>query len=206
MSQMSKVNPFGKLRVDTERSRSIKCQMSKRGGLPRQHLRSFGRGYSIIELLVAVTIFIIIATISTQAVVLTLRGSRKGESLISVRENIDNAFGVMERQLRSARSITSCCPSYTPCTSDTLVYEDSDRKITDFSCEGGATGYLASDSARLTSNKVIVDCTGVVFSCPSGVPGVAPSVSISVTAYDADSQGIEGSSVTTSTRVLLRTY
>jgi len=177
----------------------VKCQMSKRGGLPRQHLRSFGRGYSIIELLVAVTIFIIIATISTQAVVLTLRGSRKGESLISVRENINYAFGVMERQLRSARSITSC-------TSGQIIYEDSEREVTDFSCEGGATGYIASDSARLTSNKVIVNCTGVVFSCPLAVPGVAPSVIISVTAYDADSQGIEGSSVTTSTRVLLRTY
>src|SRR3990170_3264778 len=87
---------------------NVKCQMSKRGGLPRQHLRSFGRGYSIVELLVVVTIFTFLAIIVTQAVVLTLRGSRKGESLISVRENLDYAFAVMERQLRSARSITSC--------------------------------------------------------------------------------------------------
>jgi len=173
---------------------NYKNQKSKRGG------------YSIVELLVAVTIFIIIATISTQAVVLTLRGSRKGESLISVRENLDYAFAVMERQLRSARSITSCCPSNTPCTSDTLVYEDSERNITDFSCEGGAGGYIASESARLTGSNIMVDCTQTIFTCPVVVPGVAPTVLITITAHDADSQGIEGASVTTSSRILLRTY
>ena len=172
----------------------VKCQKSKFDG------------YSIVELLVVVTIFSFLAIIATQAVVLTLRGSRKGESLISVRENLDYAFAIMERQLRSARSITSCCPSNTPCTSDTLVYEDSERNITDFACVGGASGYIASESARLTTSDIIVDCTQTIFKCPVAVPGVAPTVLITVTAYDADSAGIEGASVTTSTRILLRTY
>jgi prepilin-type N-terminal cleavage/methylation domain-containing protein len=183
---------------------------SKSRGLPRTNAfatrtrsireqLSFVRGYSIVELLVTLTVFAIIAIISTQAVVLSLRGTRKGESLISTRENLDFAFGVMERQLRSARSITSCA-------SDQLVYEDEERIVTNFSCVGESDGYLASGSARLTSNEVNVDCTGIIFSCPAVAPGVPPTVIISATAQDADSQGIEGSSVTASTRILLRTY
>lgn len=186
-------------------------QMSKRRGLPRTSaLRehklkfcwrevSFVRGYSIVELLVVVTVFSFLAIIATQAVVLTLRGSRKGESLISVRENLDYAFAVMERQLRSAKSISSCSPA-------SIIYEDSEREITNFSCLGGSTGYIASESARLTTSDVVVDCTQTIFTCPPALPGAPPSVLINVTAFDADSQGIEGASVTTSSRILLRAY
>ena len=65
-------------------------------------MKKFSMGYSLVELLVAVSLFSVIILITSQAIVLSLRSSRKGESLITVRENIDYAFGVMERHINCA--------------------------------------------------------------------------------------------------------
>ncbi len=212
IDKMSKLNPFGKLRIDTERGRSIKTQNSKRAGLPRKNAfatrtrsireqLSSVRGYSIIELLVVLSVFSVIAIIATQSIVLTLRGSRKGESLITVRENLDFAFGVMERHIRGAKSIETC-------SNTKIQYLDAEGTTTDFSClvDGDSIGYIASGSARLTSTDVNVNCSGTIFNCPTPAPGVPPTVIINVTASDKDSSGVEGAQITTSTRILLRTY
>lgn len=162
----------------------------------------YQRGYSIVELLVVVAVFSIIALIATQAVVLVLRGSRKSESLISVRENVDYAFSVMERSIRNAQALNVNCNS----DSTTLDYIDGNGGNRNFSCLGGASGYIASDSARLTSDNVNVDCTQTpIFACFFPASG-SEYVDISVTASDASAQGAEGAKFTTSTRILLRTY
>ncbi len=166
------------------------------------------RGYSIIELLVVVAVFGILALVTTQTIVLTLRGSKKSESLITVRENLDYAFSAMERHIRSAKKII---PS--ECTAIRLEYTDQWGKKAVFSCEGGSNGYIASGSAllaspdRLTSDEVAVDCTATpVFFCNFPATGTPPSVEIDVTASSADVSGAEGAQVTSSTRILLRTY
>lgn len=158
-------------------------------------------GYSIIELLVVVSIFSVIILISTQAIVLTLRSSRKGESLITVRENVDYAFSVMERHLRSAEDIT--------CTSQkTLTYTDqwgvSGRT---FSCIGGDDGYIASSSSALTSDEVAINCDEVpIFTCNIPGGGFPSSVEIDVVGSKTGESAIEGAELTSSTRILLRTY
>ncbi|MFV1917389.1 MAG: prepilin-type N-terminal cleavage/methylation domain-containing protein [Patescibacteria group bacterium] len=183
----SKFNSFDKLRVDAEQSRSIKIQNSK-------------LGLSLVELLVVVSVFSVLAVIVTQSLALTLKGSRKSESILEVRENLDFAYAVMERHIRNAKAITAC--------SDTQIqYDDADGFSADFSCQGGSTGYLASGSARLTSSEIVINCNaGAVFACPAPAAGVAPSVVISTTASSANSLGIEGEKVTTSTKILLRTF
>lgn len=153
-------------------------------------------GISIIELLVVVLVFAVISVLATQTIALSLRGSRKSESSIAVRENLNYALSVMERQLHNAESVS--CPSAT-----TIAYNDALSQAADFTCDLGM-GFVASSSAQLTgSNVQVMACS---FICDPGSPGVPPSVMISITAQDANAVGVEQTQLTTDTRILLRTY
>ncbi len=158
------------------------------------------RGFSIVELLVVLVIFSVLAILVTQSLALTLTGSRKSESQISVRENLDLVFAVMERQIRNADSIVTCPLPDT----NVLNYIDEYGAATSFSCDA-VDGFIASGSARLTNDDVLVTCSGI-FECDQGVGNVPPSVTITVTAVASDSQGAEGAQISTSTKILLRSY
>lgn len=182
-------------------------------------------GFSLIELLVVITVFAVLGLLSTQAILLTLRGANKSESSIKVRENLDYAVAVMERQLRNAESVTSC-------DDNEIDYKDINNNPATFSCVIGSgadssetpadsdmpdtsdtpdtqsvepnTGYIASSSARLTSSDIIVSqCS---FSCTTAENGVPPSVTIDISAHEANKKGIESAGVTLTTEISLRTY
>lgn len=156
------------------------------------------RGISLIEILVVVTVFSIIALIASRGVFVTLSGSRKSESTSKIRENLDYSFAVMERRLRNAESVS--------CSSSTQVdYLDKNSVSSYFSCEDvSGSGYISSASARLTTDEIKV--TSCSFTCDSGGSGVLPSVSISATGESVGTTGVEGSQVTVSTKIFLRTY
>ena len=155
-------------------------------------------GVSLIELLVVIAIFAVLAVISTRGVLLSLRGSKKSESVAIVRENLDFSFAVMERRLRNAEDAT--CPSSTR-----VDYVDSLSGATYFSCESiGTEGYISSGSARLTNKNVSV--TECEFTCSAPTGGSPPSVNISATAVEKNVGGIEGASVTLNTKIFLRSY
>lgn len=159
-------------------------------------------GISLIEILVVIAAFAILGILATRAVLLTLRGSRKSESLVKVRENVNYALGIIERQLRNANGV-DCTTS----TASLLYYNDERGRRVSFSCvQIGSTtdGYVASGSARLTSSEVRV--TSCSFSCSAGSGDVLPSVTVNVTARDATATGVESAQVTSSTQIFLRTY
>lgn len=162
------------------------------------------RGFSLIEMLVVVLTFSILAVLSTQALVHSLRGSRKSEAITQVRENADYAMGIMVRLLRSAGSIT--------CSADNkrVDYVDEEGVTARFSClpSGSTAGYIASGSSdlRLTSSDVYVNCTGIVFVCVTPTPPASSSVTISIVAQDADLAQVEGAQVTITSKVILRNY
>lgn len=155
-------------------------------------------GLSLIEILVVITVFSILAILATRGVLLTLRGSRKSDALGRVRENVGYSIAVMERNLRNAQTID--------CSSETQIdYTDPNSTAGYFSCENiGSGGYVSSSSARLTNDQVNV--TACTFTCAAATTGVPPSVDINITAEDANTQGAEGGQVTIQTQVNLRTY
>lgn len=160
--------------------------------------KDFQKGVSLLEILVVMTIFSILAILATRGVLLTLRGSRKSDSLGRVRENVDYALSIMERELRNADDVT--------CTSSTLVtYETKQGVSATFSCESlDADGYIASSSARLTNEEV--DISSCSFTCSAGTADIPPSVSINISGQDANLEAEEQAQVTTTTRIYLRTY
>jgi len=159
-------------------------------------------GMSLLEILVVVAIFAVLGVITTRAVLLTLQGSKKSESLVRVRENLNFALGVIERQVRNADSVTECPNS----DSNLLSYTDSSGDIATFSCANVGTddAYVASGSARLTSDTVNI--TSCSFVCAAGTSTNPPSVTFSIEAKDKNTTGIQGSTVSMTTQIYLRNY
>lgn len=155
-------------------------------------------GISLIEIMIVITIFSVLAILSTRGVLLTLRGSRKSDASGRVRANMDFSYAIMERNLRNAETVS--CP-----TDKRVDYTDKNSVSTYFSCEDvGTAGYISSSSARLTSDEVVV--SSCQFVCDPGSIGVPPSVSITATAQDANFTGVEDAQITVSTNIVLRTY
>lgn len=156
--------------------------------------------FTLIEILIVIAVFAILGVLATRAILLTLRGSRKSESVVRVRENVNYALAVIERQLRNAESINT-----STCTGGRVDYTDQNGVSGSFVCTNiGAAGYIASGSARLTSSDVAV--TACSFGCTAASGNVLPSVSVNVTAQDATATGVESAQVSSSTQIFLRTY
>ena len=159
------------------------------------------KGVSFIEILVVIAIFAILGVLVARITLVTLRGSNRSDSLVRVRENLDFSLAVMERGIRNAGAVNPCPNPDT----NTLSYTDADGVSTSFSCVNvGATGYVASGSARLTTDEIKI--TACSISCTQGAGAVPPSVTISLEAADARATGIEAAKATATTKIFLRTY
>lgn len=159
---------------------------------------SFKQGFSLIEILVVISIFAVIGMLATRSIFSTLRSARKSDSLVRVRENVNYALGVIERQIRTAESVT--CSSV---TAQNLPYIAEGGVSTFFDCTLGATGRIASGSAVLTSNDISI--TACTFTCTQATNN-PPSINISITAEDNTSTGSEKGSISSQTEILLRNY
>ncbi len=159
------------------------------------------KGFSIIEILVVVGIFAMIAVISTQAVVSSLTSARKSEAAIQVKENLDYTVTVMERKLRNAQKITTCTTSH-------IEYIDSEGEDAEFRCVnvGGSNGRVENEDARITSGEIII--TQCQLTCTSATEGVPPSVNIFLEAEkkDTDIADSDKSPASVTTKVYLRVY
>lgn len=165
-------------------------------------MKKWRQGISLIEILVVVAIFAILGIIITRSIFLTLQGSKKSATLVNVRENVDHAMGIIERNLRNANSISEC-PNSDPAV---INYIDQNGKSSSFSCKDLdlSDSYIASGSARLTSNTIkLVGCS---FTCVPGTSANPPSVIVNIEAQDAVVVGAQGGDVTTTTQIFLRNY
>lgn len=168
----------------------------------KKSIKNHVSGISLIEILVVIAIFSILGVLATRSVLLTLRGTKKSESTFKVRENVNYALGVIERQIRNSNNVDVAACNLNPLV---LSYVDQNGASTTFSCTSpGATGYIASGSARLTGTDVAI--TACSFTCSAGTSSVLPSVTVSVTASDAASSGVESAQVTSSTQIFLRGF
>ena len=161
-------------------------------------------GFTLVEMLVVIFISSVLAVLITQSLALSLRGSRKSESVATVRENVEYAMKVMERSIRNAKGL-DCASS----SGAQIIYEDEYGEIAFFECVTLASDtYIASNSAlpqaRLTSSDTRVTNCPAVFSCDSS--SIPHSVGISINAETVRELVEEGAEVTSSTRILLRNY
>lgn len=157
------------------------------------------KGVSLFEIVIVIAIFSTVAILSTRSTFLTLRGTRKSDSQIKVKENLEYGISVIERQLRNAASCVSS-------SSSRVDYVDSQGVSSFFACQsiGATSGYIASGSARLTSDEITI--TSCSFVCSAQDGSTLQNVTVDVSASDLQSSGAETAQVTVSTQVFLRTY
>ncbi len=167
--------------------------------------KHFREGLSLIEVLIVITIFAVLGVLVTQSVALTLMGSRKSESIVHARENLDYSLNIIERGIRGATVVTPCSNADTT----TINYLDQNGNNGLFSCQGtlGSIGsYVASGSAsvHLTSNTVkIMSC---VFHCYPATSTNPTYVTVDLTMREATASGAQSANVTGSTQIRLRNY
>ncbi len=169
------------------------------------------KGFTLIELLIVITVFVVISLITSQAIILTLVGTHKSETISKVRQNLDFAVESMERQLHNAQSISQC-PNVDPYQ---LSFTDQNDQIVTFSCvnvnNNNQASYIASSSAALTSSDIYI--TNCSFTCTPGNSSSPPYVTIDVTAKQLVTSGnssitggTNNAEVKSSVQVTLRSY
>jgi len=164
--------------------------------------RKYKNGYSLVEMLVVISVFSVLAVITTQALMLTFRSSRKAEAMINTQKDLRYALAVIERGLYNAESIIVCDIGW----DDSIVYRDEWNQTASFSClDDSGVGYVASGSGKLTST-VSTDITDCEFRCTSGTGNSPDTIDILLTAVDRNTAGAEGSTVTITNSILLRSY
>lgn len=161
-------------------------------------------GFTLIEILVVVAIFSFLGILITRSVLLTIGGSKKSEAIVKVKENLDYATGVIERQIRNADSIPQC-PNSNPAI---LNYIDQDGNAGSFSCltDANGNGYIASGSAQLPLTASDINVTACYLSCNVSGSTSPPTVTINLEAVEASASAIQNADVTVSTQVSLRNY
>ncbi len=154
------------------------------------------KGLSLIEILIAIAVFAVLGMLISSSLILTIQGSKKSESLMNVRENLNYSLSVIERNLRNASSIISCDPS----SGTSISFYDQYKDSTSFSCvinpEEANDVYIASGSSRLTSNTItIVNCN---ITCNGSL------VTIDVTAKDKLNSGQLSAQVSEQKNIYIR--
>lgn len=158
------------------------------------------RAMSLIEILVVVSIFGILGMVTARSISSTLKSARKSDIQINVRENLNYAISVVERQIRGAREIINC-----QSVDQNINYVANEGAITSFSCLiSSDDGYLSSGSARLTSENIVL--TQCNFSCNQIDQNNPPIITLFLTAEDKLNKGSEASMVSVQTEITLRNY
>ena len=164
-------------------------------------------GYSIIELLIVVAVFSVIGILVTQALTLSIKSVKKGDSIVLVKQEIDYASESVERILQSANAVISSC-GVTGTTSATITLDSIAGRI-DLSCYDFGSGDLGVAvsygntvlySNRFTSNRISI--TNCSFTCFS--ENQQTYVDFSITANAKNVTSDEGANVTTSRKVIIR--
>lgn len=162
-------------------------------------------GYTLIELMVGITIFVILGTIVSGIVLYSSRNSSKSESMSKVRERMDFAVQVMTRQLRYAKGIVSCPPGF-GVPSQIVNYTDQNNNPSYFSIvDNGSMDYIASGSASLNLTGNDIQVINAAFTCTEETTNTPASVRIKFTAKTAPTvTGVQSDEISVDTLVTLR--
>ncbi len=151
--------------------------------MKRLHIRNYMlqrnlAGFTLIEVLVVMGVFVTVSGIILSILFVSLRGSRKSDLIVSVRQNGDVAMSQMVRMIRYAKSLdspTSCVPSVVYLNSITITSADDNQTV--FSCPVSSGTGISSNSASLIDvNAVAVSSCS--FSCTQASLSDPPSITI----------------------------
>jgi len=115
-----------------------------------QHLRQLGNGFSLLEVLVVISLVAVIAVTATQLLFSSLSGSGKASSLAVVKQNGDHAIGVIERNIRNAASVD--CGA-----GDSITITDADGEVVVYNITTDQITQTAATDLYLTSDRLVAE-------------------------------------------------
>ncbi len=172
--------------------------------------------FSLIEILIVIGMFAVLGVVISQSTITSIRSSRKSDSVIVTRENVELAAATIERKLRNASVIFTNPPCSTQggsaVTIGTFTYETQDDTQGGFTCNniGEANGRLTFNditngtNADLTSPDIML--TQCQFVCTPPNVGVPQSLDVVLVGVDSLQLGVEGAEISVRTKINLRAY
>jgi len=156
--------------------------------------------FTLIEILVVVSLFTIIAVITGQSLIRILGSTSSSNSTARARENLEHALSIMDRALMNAKEVTACTTS--PMRVEYSTNNETGRY---FECKdfGGVTT-LEQDGESLVSDEI--DLTVCRMTC------LTPSGYTSPNAVQIELEGVDIEGAYTSvpvnmqTTIILRSY
>lgn len=151
------------------------------------------KGFSLIEIIVVVSIFIIVSLVAFSFLSIVLVQNSKISLVKEVRQNGNYALMVLERLISSAKEID--CPD-----NQSVSITDINDSSTVIAC---TEGRVASSSAYLTSSEVSV--SGCLFTClvSEGLPS-SLEVQFTISQLGVAGRSSESESQTFRTKLVLR--
>lgn len=153
-------------------------------------------GFTLVEVLVALTILVTVTYIGFNFLFSAVSGSVKADVLKDVRQNGSYALSVIESVVRSASQLS--------CSTTSLTMQNPKGETTRFYLDNGK---IASGSPSLLLTSSSVEVSNFLIAC-STEPGKPASVGVSFTVSKpgTDLRASEKASQNFSTRIILRNY
>jgi prepilin-type N-terminal cleavage/methylation domain-containing protein len=150
-------------------------------------------GYTLIEILVVITIFIMLAVLVTQSILISIKSSRKSLAIARVRENLSQAKNVFERNMKNAIDVP-----ISSCSNSEITYIDADNVVNTFTCQDQTL--IWNSTTNVTGDDITL--TTCSFACD--LAQVPKTVIMNLVGTDLAGSGIEGETISISSMVVLR--
>ncbi len=130
------------------------------------------KSFTLIELVVVIGLFAMLGTMTTLMLAAALRGAKKAAAVGLVKNEGAYAINVMTQMLKFSSGISVCGAN-----SVTFVPGAGGGSATMSCVTAGTDKYIASGSARLTSNQVTVNNCSIT--CDTGEPLTTKKINVS---------------------------
>ncbi len=185
-------------------NKSQKINHKKRASFRALHVKlaACQQGFTIVEILAVIIVFIVIGSIAAAIFFTSLRVVNKSNSIASLRENGNYALSQMTKMIRYAvvfEGVSADGVTYSPAcdvapVKDTaypyLKIQSFDGQPTVFQCTTGDNGNIASNSASLLDTNIVKRVDACSFSCSQANKGDSPTILINLTLSEVGIPGI----------------
>lgn len=117
-------------------------------------------GFTVVELIVAMSVFIILLTISVGAFVQALRSERRLIALMAINSNAGAVLEQMAREIRTGYGFTCASP---PCSASSLSFKNYKGNAVMYSFAGGAINRTESGGTSAQMSAADVDVKAAAF-------------------------------------------
>src|SRR5581483_2454097 len=114
-------------------------------------MKQLSSGFTILELLVVISIMVIIGSLISGILFSTLRGTNKTKITNAVSQNGNYAMSVMTDIIRSSTNVVSggaTCASASPTPAQTIALSRLDGGITTLSCTGNTVASVSASTVN----------------------------------------------------------